>query len=182
MDCGDRRKRPRIPFTGSQRSRQRGAVRDLGGVDCRTTHASNVHGDQDQDVSADLQRILKTTASYNPIVGICHWSFGPEISLSSLPLTIGTPTMASTNISTSRIAVLSLYRNLLRTGNQFSQYGFREYALRRTRDAFRQHKSETDPQRLQDLVSKGINELQMMKRQTVIGQMYNMDKLVVEVS
>lgn len=90
--------------------------------------------------------------------------------------------MASTNISTSRTAVLSLYRNLLRTGNQFSQYGFREYALRRTRDAFRQHKSETDPLRLQELVNKGINELQMMKRQTVIGQMYNMDKLVVEAS
>src|SRR5436853_1853459 len=40
-----------------------------------------------QDVSADLWRILKMTASYNPIVGICHWSFGPEISLSRLPLT-----------------------------------------------------------------------------------------------
>ena len=90
--------------------------------------------------------------------------------------------MASTNISTSRTAVLSLYCSLLRTGNQFNQYGFREYALRRTRDAFRLHKSETDPQRVQELVNKGINELQMMKRQTVIGQMYNIDKLVVEVS
>lgn len=85
------------------------------------------------------------------------------------------------NISTSRTAVLSLYRNLLRAGGHFSQYGFREYARRRTRDAFREHKAETDPQRIQDLVSRGINELQMMKRQTVIGQMYNMDKLVVEV-
>ena len=85
------------------------------------------------------------------------------------------------NISTSRTAVLSLYRNLLRTGSHFSQYGFREYARRRTRDAFREHKAETDPQRIQELVSRGINELQMMKRQTVIGQMYNMDKLVVEV-
>jgi LYR motif-containing protein 4 len=85
------------------------------------------------------------------------------------------------NISTSRTTVLSLYRNLLRTGGHFSQYGFREYARRRTRDAFREHRAETDPQRIQDLVSKGINELEMMKRQTVIGQMYNMDKLVVEV-
>ena len=85
-------------------------------------------------------------------------------------------------MATSRTAVLSLYRNLLRTGSHFSQYGFREYARRRTRDAFREHKAETDPQRTEDLVRRGINELQMMKRQTVIGQMYNMDKLVVEVS
>jgi len=89
--------------------------------------------------------------------------------------------MSATNISTSRSAILSLYRNLLRQGNQYSQYNFREYARRRTRDAFRQHKDETDPQRVQEFVSQGINELQMMKRQTVISQMYNIDKLVVEV-
>jgi LYR motif-containing protein 4 len=89
--------------------------------------------------------------------------------------------MSATSISTSRSAILSLYRNLLRQGNQFSQYNFREYARRRTRDAFREHKYETDPQRVEELVSKGINELQMMKRQALISQMYNIDKLVVEV-
>jgi LYR motif-containing protein 4 len=90
--------------------------------------------------------------------------------------------MMATNISTSRTAVLSLYRNLLRTGGHFNQYNFREYALRRTRDAFREHKNETDPEKVQELVHRGLNNLQMMKRQTVIGQMYNIDKLVVEVS
>jgi LYR motif-containing protein 4 len=89
---------------------------------------------------------------------------------------------AGSNISTSRTAILSLYRNLLRTGGQFSQYGFREYARRRTRDAFRKHMNETDPQNVQELVSRGIDVLQMMKRQTVVGQMYNKDRLVVEVS
>src|SRR5271170_2028195 len=88
---------------------------------------------------------------------------------------------SASNIVTSRTAILSLYRNLLRTGGHFSQYGFREYAKRRTRDAFREHKNETNQQRIQELVSRGINELQVMKRQTVIGQMYNIDKLVVEV-
>ena len=86
------------------------------------------------------------------------------------------------NVSTSRTAILSLYRDLLRTGSRFSQYGFREYARRRTRDAFREHQAETDPQRIQEFVNRGNNELQTMKRQTLIGQMYNMDKLVVEVS
>ena len=90
--------------------------------------------------------------------------------------------MSASHIATSRQAILSLYRNLLRTGGQFSQYGFREYARRRTRDAFREHQKETDAARIQELVNRGISELQMMKRQTVISQMYNMDKLVVEVS
>ena len=85
------------------------------------------------------------------------------------------------NPSTSRSAVLSLYHSLLRTGGQFNQYSFREYALRRTQDAFREHKNETDPERVQELMHRGLNDLQMMKRQTVIGQMYNIDKLVVEV-
>lgn len=89
--------------------------------------------------------------------------------------------MATSGVSTSRSAVLSLYRNLIRTGSRFSQYGFREYAQRRTRDAFREHQNETNPQKLQELVNRGVNELQMMRRQTVISQMYNIDKLVVEV-
>ena len=65
---------------------------------------------------------------------------------------------------------------------RFKHHGFREYARRRTRDAFREHKKETDPERIQELVSHGMNDLQMLKRQTTISQMYNMDKLVVEVS
>jgi len=81
----------------------------------------------------------------------------------------------------SRAAILSLYRNLLREGGRFSHYGFREYARRRTRDAFRQCRNETDPQRVQDLYSRGMSDLQMLRRQTVISQMYNLDKLVVEV-
>lgn len=88
---------------------------------------------------------------------------------------------SAANVSASRSTVLSLYRNLLRTGGQFSQYGFREYAKRRTRDAFREHRNESNQQRIQELLHRGISELQMMKRQTTIGQMYNMDRLVVEV-
>jgi LYR motif-containing protein 4 len=99
--------------------------------------------------------------------------------LASLPLRA----MATANgMATSRTAILSLYRGLLRTGAQFSQYNFREYARRRTRDAFREHMDETDPQRIQDLVNRAITDLQVMKRQTAISKMYNMDKLVVEVS
>ncbi|KAG8674301.1 hypothetical protein FPOAC1_000266 [Fusarium poae] len=95
--------------------------------------------------------------------------------------------------------VRSLYRQLLRQGSQFSAYNFREYAKRRTRDAFREHQGEQDSRKVQELVQHGIKELQSLKvrggymraskqgriadieqRQTVISQFYQLDRLVVE--
>ncbi|KAJ4326355.1 hypothetical protein N0V94_000030 [Neodidymelliopsis sp. IMI 364377] len=76
--------------------------------------------------------------------------------------------------------VRSLYRSLLRQSSQFAAYNFREYAKRRTRDAFKEHQKERDERRTQELVQKGLKELQMLKRQTVISQFYQIDRLVVE--
>ncbi|EDU50226.1 iron-sulfur cluster biosynthesis protein Isd11 [Pyrenophora tritici-repentis] len=76
--------------------------------------------------------------------------------------------------------VRSLYRSLLRQSNQFAAYNFREYAKRRTRDAFRDSKSINDERQVQEMVQKGLSELQMLKRQTVISQFYQIDRLVVE--
>lgn len=59
--------------------------------------------------------------------------------------------------------VRSLYRNLLRTSRQFAAYNFREYAKRRTRDAFRESKAVTDERRVQELMQKGLKELQTLK-------------------
>lgn len=62
------------------------------------------------------------------------------------------------------LMILALqYRQLLRQGAQFSAYNFREYAKRRTRDAFRENKDVDDPRRVQELVQKGLNELQSLK-------------------
>ncbi|KAF7508920.1 hypothetical protein GJ744_008629 [Endocarpon pusillum] len=77
-------------------------------------------------------------------------------------------------------SIRSLYRSLLRQSNQFANYNFREYARRRTRDAFREHQKETDPRRIQELVQKGLKELQVIKRQTVVSQFFQLDRLVVE--
>ncbi|KAH7013678.1 hypothetical protein EDB80DRAFT_863606 [Ilyonectria destructans] len=76
--------------------------------------------------------------------------------------------------------VRSLYRQLLRQGEQFAAYNFREYAKRRTRDAFRENMTERDPRKVQELVQKGLKDLQGLKRQTVISQFYEFDRLVVE--
>ncbi|KAI1452611.1 hypothetical protein F4805DRAFT_446899 [Annulohypoxylon moriforme] len=74
----------------------------------------------------------------------------------------------------------SLYRQLLRQGEQFEAYNFREYAKRRTKDAFRDSIDVHDPREIQTLIQKGLKELQMMKRQTVISKFYQLDRLVVE--
>ncbi|KPI43825.1 LYR motif-containing protein 4 [Cyphellophora attinorum] len=76
--------------------------------------------------------------------------------------------------------VRSLYRSLLRSSSQFSNYNFREYARRRTKDAFRDNKAEKDEGRVQELVQNGLKELQTMKRQTIISQFFQLDRLVVE--
>jgi Complex 1 protein (LYR family) len=62
-------------------------------------------------------------------------------------------------------AVLSgkQYRSLLRQSRQFAAYNFREYAKRRTKDAFREHRAETDLRRIQELMQRGLRELQMLK-------------------
>jgi hypothetical protein len=58
---------------------------------------------------------------------------------------------------------------LLRQGEQFAAYNFREYATRRTRDAFREHKDEKDPRRQQELIQEGLKELQMLKVRGIPG-------------
>jgi hypothetical protein len=55
------------------------------------------------------------------------------------------------------------YRSLLRQANQFAAYNFREYAKRRTKDEFREHRGETDERKVQELFQKGLKELQVMK-------------------
>jgi len=88
--------------------------------------------------------------------------------------------MASIQRPVSSSQVLSLYRSLLRQSNQFAAYNFREYFKRRTRDAFREHKGETNEETVKGLLEKARMELQVLKRQSVISQFYQLDQLVVE--
>ncbi|MCJ1400105.1 LYR motif-containing protein 4 [Xylographa trunciseda] len=76
--------------------------------------------------------------------------------------------------------VRSLFRSLLRQSSQFAAYNFREYARRRTKDSFREHETEVDERKVQDFIQRGLKELQMMKRQTVVSQFFQLDRLVVE--
>ena len=55
-----------------------------------------------------------------------------------------------------KLTLLVQYRSLLRQGGQFASYNFREYAKRRTRDAFRDHQKEAEERRIQELMQSGL--------------------------
>ena len=56
------------------------------------------------------------------------------------------------------------FRSLLRQSSQFAAYNFREYAKRRTKDAFREHHDQNLGEReTQELIQRGLKELQTLK-------------------
>jgi hypothetical protein len=86
--------------------------------------------------------------------------------------------MATTASSTK---VLSLYRNFIRHGHKFSSYNFKDYTIRRSRDAFRANMTETSPEKIAACIAKAEEELAVVKRQAAISQMYTKgEHLVVE--
>ncbi|XP_048794453.1 LYR motif-containing protein 4 isoform X2 [Lagopus muta] len=82
--------------------------------------------------------------------------------------------------ASSRVQVLRLYRALLRESQRFSGYNYRTYAIRRIRDAFRENKSIKDSAKIEELVNKAKENLEIIHRQVTIGQMYATQKLVIE--
>ena len=60
-------------------------------------------------------------------------------------------------------AILIQFRSLLRQSSQFSNYNFREYARRKTRDSFREHQHESEERRIQELIQSGIQDLRLLK-------------------
>lgn len=81
----------------------------------------------------------------------------------------------------SRSAVLGLYRSLIKNAREWQNYNFREYILRRVREDFAANRTETDPERLKSLISFAKENLEIVKRQKIVQNMYNQDKLVMEV-
>ncbi|KAM9665207.1 LYR motif-containing protein 4 isoform 2-T2 [Trichechus inunguis] len=82
--------------------------------------------------------------------------------------------------ASSRAQVLDLYRAMLRESKHFSAYNYRTYAVRRIRDAFRENKNVEDPVEIQILVSKAKRDLEIIRRQVLISQLYSTDKLIIE--
>ncbi|CEP63472.1 Isd11p LALA0_S08e03246g [Lachancea lanzarotensis] len=82
--------------------------------------------------------------------------------------------------SPSRTQVLSLYKQIIRNANGFNNYNFKNYFLRKARTQFRETKDLQDPETIQQAYRTAKQELGVLKRQSVISQMYTFDKQVVE--
>ncbi|OWA52081.1 putative LYR motif-containing protein 4 [Hypsibius exemplaris] len=79
-----------------------------------------------------------------------------------------------------RLHLLSLYKQMLRESEKFSTYNFRMYAIRRTKDGFREHRLENDPKMQGELIRKAEKSLEIIKRQAAIGQLFTTNKLIIE--
>jgi hypothetical protein len=69
---------------------------------------------------------------------------------------------------------------MLRESQKFSSYNYRLYALRRIRDGFRASKLLTDSTKISEALQKAEENLEVIKRQVVVGRLYAAEKLVIE--
>uniref|UniRef100_A0A8V0YG87 LYR motif containing 4 n=1 Tax=Gallus gallus TaxID=9031 RepID=A0A8V0YG87_CHICK len=84
--------------------------------------------------------------------------------------------------ASSRAQVLRLYRALLRESQRFSGYNYRTYAIRRIRDAFRENKSIKDSEKIEELVNKAKENLEIIHRQHRTSRAVGRNRIVNSVS
>uniref|UniRef100_A0A674MKY2 Complex 1 LYR protein domain-containing protein n=1 Tax=Takifugu rubripes TaxID=31033 RepID=A0A674MKY2_TAKRU len=64
-----------------------------------------------------------------------------------------------------RSQVISLYKLLLTESKKFPSYNYRNYAVRRVRDAFRANRTIGDPTTVERLITEGQQTLALIQRQ-----------------
>lgn len=78
-----------------------------------------------------------------------------------------------------KIAVLRLYKDLLREAGNFKSYYYKNYFARKVRTEFRRNKT-ADEETSQIFIKKAQDNLQALRRQTMITNLYSESKLVIE--
>ncbi|XP_058454631.1 LYR motif-containing protein 4 [Malaya genurostris] len=76
--------------------------------------------------------------------------------------------------------VLALYKQMLREAQKFSSYNYRSYAVRRIQDAFRENKTLKDSMQIQSELEYAQRNLEIIKRQVLVSQLFQVDKLIIE--
>lgn len=71
-----------------------------------------------------------------------------------------------------KFLVISLYRSILRHASKIEDYNFRAHALRRTRWGFKVHAGLTAPADIDEKYNSGLAQLQIVRRQSIISQLY----------
>ncbi|XP_011179014.1 protein bcn92 [Zeugodacus cucurbitae] len=79
-----------------------------------------------------------------------------------------------------RRQVISMYRLLLREAEKIPAYNFRMFAGRKIRDTFRENKSINDFAVIDQKLAEAKQNLELVRRQVIIGHLYSAEKLVIE--
>ncbi|XP_049310080.1 protein bcn92 [Bactrocera dorsalis] len=79
-----------------------------------------------------------------------------------------------------RRQVITIYRLLLREAEKIPAYNFRMYAGRKIRDTFRENKSINDFAVIDQKLAEAKQNLELIRRQVIIGHLYSAEKLVIE--
>jgi hypothetical protein len=76
-------------------------------------------------------------------------------------------------------ASLTLYRDMLRAASNFSNYNFREYALRHVRESFCERAMLSGDDAVQ-AYNAGRTQLEMLRRQATVSQLFPQGKHAME--
>ena len=88
--------------------------------------------------------------------------------------------VSANGIMSSKATTLTLYRSLLRASGGFTNYNFRDYALRSVRERFRANVALSEPEAVSAAVHEARYQLDLVKRQTVVSQLFPQGKHAME--
>ncbi|XP_012253587.2 protein bcn92 isoform X2 [Athalia rosae] len=83
-------------------------------------------------------------------------------------------------MAVTREAIIGLYRNMIRQSKKWNSYNYRTYALRKIRHEFRENKTLKDQEKIKDTFQFGVQNLEVIKRQVILGNLYGGRPLVIE--
>ena len=75
-------------------------------------------------------------------------------------------------MASTRAAALALYRSLLRTGREFSDYNVREYVKRRAREGFIANRALSASDAIERCMADGAAQLEVAQRQAAVYALY----------
>eukprot|EP00028_Trichosphaerium_sp_Am-I-7-wt_P006168 CAMPEP_0168517196 /NCGR_PEP_ID=MMETSP0405-20121227/5884_1 /TAXON_ID=498012 /ORGANISM="Trichosphaerium sp, Strain Am-I-7 wt" /LENGTH=96 /DNA_ID=CAMNT_0008537113 /DNA_START=14 /DNA_END=304 /DNA_ORIENTATION=+ len=81
-----------------------------------------------------------------------------------------------------RSLALNYYRGFLRSASQFRTYNFKSYVQRRAMEDFRANKGQSDPATIKQLLFNAKQQLEVVRRQAMVNQIYAKDMNVLEVA
>lgn len=76
--------------------------------------------------------------------------------------------------------VALLFRELIRASNNFTDYNFRTYFVRRVKEEFRKHENVKSPEERDRFIAEAEKTLGILQRQSALSQFYKGLKLPIE--